>query len=335
MLRLLLKCVLLVFINCQVIAQPVQKKIQFAGFTQGTTYNISYYASSIFITQQQVDSILSALDRSLSIYNRRSLISTFNCANNSVKLDKHLRNVLKKSLYINKETNGIFDVTIGIVTNAWGFGKEKISVLPDSNSVTQLLKFTGSEKILITQKVVEKKIPCLQLDVNGIAQGYSVDVIADFFEKRGVKNYLIEIGGEIRVNGKKNDGTDFRIAIEVPDTIEFGINNNSVFLHPKRGAVTTSGNYRKYYESNGKKIPHIVDARTGWPASNELISVTVFAKDAITADGYDNAIMVMGLGAGIEFVENHKELAAFFIYKKKDGSIGYFATKQFLKLLTH
>jgi FAD:protein FMN transferase len=335
MLRLLFQWFLLVFINCHVIAQPVQKKIQFTGFTQGTTYNISYYASSIFITQQQVDSILSVLDKSLSIYNKHSLISTFNSVNDSVKLDKHLKNVLKKSLFINKQTNGIFDITIGIITNGWGFGKDKISILPDSNSIAQLLKCTGSEKILITQKTVEKKIACLQLDVNGIAQGYSVDVIAEFFEKRGVKNYLIEIGGEIRVNGKKNDGTDFSIAIEVPDTTEFGINKNSVFLHLQKGAVTTSGNYRKYYESNGKKITHIVDARTGWPASNELISVTVFAQDAITADGYDNAIMVMGLGTGIEFVENHKELAAFFIYKKKDGSIGYFATKQFLKLLTH
>lgn len=332
MCKALFSYLLFLILFSQLHAQSNPQKFLFTGYTQGTTYAVTYYASHEFVAQQQLDSILSVLDNSLSVYNKNSIISKFNNGLNAVVMDEHLKQVVQKAIYINKQTRGIFDITIGGLTKAWGFGADKVAALPDSNSITQLLRCKGNDNLFIKDNTLYKKKACVQLDVNGIAQGYSVDVLAAFLHKKGIKNFLVEIGGELRVAGTKPEGELFTVGIEMPDTTGFAMPTSIKFIQLQNGAVTTSGSYRKFYESNGKKITHIIDARNGWPATNELISVTVLAPNAITADGYDNAIMVMGLEKGIAFVEQHKELAAFFIYKKPDGSTAYFATKQFLKL---
>jgi len=174
----------------------------------------------------------------------------------------------------------------------------------------------------------------VKLDPNGIAQGYTVDVIADFLEGNGIRNYLVEVGGELRVKGRKYpEDEPMKVGIELPGEDEF---ENSILQHVisiDSGAVTTSGSYRKFYESKGKKISHILDGKTGFPSQNELISVTVIAKDGITADAYDNALMAMGLSKALKFVEGRKDMSAHFIYKLKNGQIRDTASTEFYRFL--
>jgi len=156
--------------------------------------------------------------------------------------------------------------------------------------------------------------------------------LADFFEQRGIKNYLIELGGEIRIKGRKPGNEKMSVGIETPgDDPEFSVIKRVVWLD--KGAITTSGNYRRYYERKGKKVSHLMNPKTGYSLQNELISVTVYAKDAITADGYDNAIMAMGLKKGLAFVDKNKNLAAHFIYRKNDGTVADTLSKRFRVLL--
>ena len=181
---------------------------------------------------------------------------------------------------------------------------------------------------------LRKELPCVQLDVNGIAQGYSVDLLAALLEKKGVENFMVELGGEIRVKGRKQpSGQKMAIAVEAPGDNEFEQGPARKIIYLDKGAVTTSGSYHQFYKSGSKKITHLLDPKTGYTVSNELISVTVWAKDAITADAYDNSFMVMGLKKSIEWINNYGGVEAFFIYKNPDGTIADTATKGFYKLL--
>jgi len=304
-----------------------------SGSAQGTTYHITYYAKDSSVTKFQIDSILNKIDSSLSIYKPYSLINQFNNSTDGLVADKHLREVVNKSIETCLSTKGIFDITVYPYTEAWGFGIKKIDSTPSAKTIQQLHSCVGSKKLFWSGNKLGKKAACVKLDPNGIAQGYSVDIIADFLSSNGINNYLVEIGGELRVKGRRQpDNSKMKIAIEVPGEDQWNISLSERVISIEEGAITTSGSYRKYYESKGKKISHIIDARTGYPAQNELISVTVFAKDAITADAYDNALMVMGLKKALAFVRNRKDISAHFIYYKKDGSLADTASARFYKL---
>jgi thiamine biosynthesis lipoprotein len=292
-------------------------KFQFSGYAQGTTYHITYYAEDSLIHQTQVDSILNSLDSSLSIYKPYSVISKFNASATGFLVDKHLKAVVQKSLDTYEKTNGLFDITVLPLVQAWGFGNKKNVTDPDSATVKSLLPCVSSKLIVLENNYLRKLKPCVQIDVNGIAQGYSVDVLSDFFEANGILNYMIEVGGEIRVRGKKYpENTAMKIGIESPQS-DFDSEHFQKIISLDSGAVTTSGSYRKYHESGGKKVSHIINPKTGYSSQNELISVTVFAKDAITADAYDNALMLMGLKDAIKFVDSRKDMTAYFIYEDK------------------
>lgn len=308
------------------------KKYQINGTAQGTTYHLAWYAADSLVTKRQIDSILNKIDSSLSLYKPYSLINQFNNSKNGLVVDEHFIKVIKKAQQVYKTTNGLFDITIYPLTEAWGFGPKKMDSLPGAATVKQLLSCVDSRLLYWKEKKLMKKKPCVKLDANGIAQGYSVDVLADFFEQNGIQNYLVELGGEIRVKGRKPGNEKMSVGIESPgEEVDFSLIEKVVYLD--NGAITTSGNYRRYYESKGKKISHLLNPKTGYSLQNELISVTVYAKDAITADGYDNAIMAMGLKKGLAFVEKNKELAAHFIYRKKDGTVADTMSKRFRVLL--
>lgn len=304
------------------------------GVAQGTTYHITYYEFDSIVTKKNIDSILAKLDSSISIYKNYSIISQFNNSAVGCEADEHLKEVVDKSLETYFSTKGIFDITVYPFTEAWGFGIKKTSSIPSPAIIKQLHFCVGSQYIYWSGNKLLKKKSCVKLDPNGIAQGYSVDVLSDFLEKKGINNYLVELGGEIKVKGRKQPGGEpMKIAIEIPSTDGLTVSLEQRIIVLKEGAVTTSGSYRKFYESKGRKISHIIDARTGYPSANELISVTVFAADAITADAYDNALMVMGLSKALSFTEKRKEIAAHFVYRKKDGSIADTASKKFYSLL--
>jgi thiamine biosynthesis lipoprotein len=325
-------CVLLV--TCTAfLHQPAWRKIQITGKAQGTSYHITWYARDSTFGQQQIDSILARIDTSLSIYNPQSLISKFN-ESGGVIMDNHFQTVFNKSMDTYRQTGGIFDITVQPLVQAWGFGPQKVTRLPDSATIRSLKACVSSSNLLTKGYLLMKRKRCTRIDVNGIAQGYSVDVIASFLEAHGIQNYLVELGGEIRVKGYKQPGGEkMKIGIEAPGENDFQLSMISKIIATDSGAITTSGSYRKFYESEGKKITHIIDPRTGYPSQNELISVTVFAHDAITADAYDNALMVMGLQKALEFVEQRKDIAAHFIYHSATGAIADTASSRFYKLL--
>lgn len=308
------------------------KTIRFSGQAQGTSYHITYFAKDSLVIQQQVDSIFNKIDSSLSMYKPYSLINRFNQSKDGIEADDHVALVVKKALKVYRKTNGFFDITIYPLTDAWGVGPVKRDNLPDSAKVYALLPLVDSRLIRVDGNRIYKRNRGVKLDPNGIAQGYTVDVIADFFEKNGIQNYIIELGGEIRVRGRKPNGAKMSIGIEQPANDGEPMVINRV-IYPGDGAITTSGNYKRFVESRGKKLSHLIDAHSGYPVDNELISVTVFAKDAMTADAYDNAIMAMGLKRGMAFVNKNPGLAAYFIFRRADGSIGDTMTKRFVKLL--
>ncbi|MBO9683685.1 MAG: FAD:protein FMN transferase [Flavisolibacter sp.] len=311
------------------------KKVQFTGFAQGATYQITYYATDSSIRQWQIDSILNNIDSSLSLYKPYSLINQFNSSEKGIEIDHHFKTVFDKSLEVYQTTSGLFDITVKPLVEAWGFGVKKIEVMPSDAIVADLRKCVGSDILERRGDSLLKKKSCVQIDMNGIAQGYSVDVLADFLETYGVSNYVVELGGELRVSGKNASGEKMKIGIESPPKNEFEAETFENILSIDKGAITTSGSYRKYYESNGKRITHLIDPLSGYPIQNELISVTVYAKDAITADAYDNALMLMGLNKALSFVENRNDIEAYFIYKKSDGTIADTASRGFYTMLNH
>jgi thiamine biosynthesis lipoprotein len=182
-----------------------------------------------------------------------------------------------------------------------------------------LLNYVGYKKVKIENNKVIKQHPALQLDFNAIAQGYSVDVLADFLEKKGIENYMIEIGGELRCKGKNSKGNYWNIGIDKP--IENLQKREMQTIVPlKNKAMATSGNYRKFYEKDGVKYSHTIDPKTGWPVKHQLLSATVIADDAMTADAFATVFMVMGKDKAIEFLEIHKNLnlQVYLIFQNKD-----------------
>ena len=305
------------------------------GRAQGTTYSVTYYSLTETISKREIDSIFTEIDQSLSIYRENTLISSFNNSISGLEMDDHLRKVVKKSLEVSKKSDGIFDITIYPLVQLWGFGTVKKEFFPDSGAVEQKMKCVGFHKISIKGKRLTKSDSCVKINLNAIAPGYTSDVIAEFLEKRKVNTYVVEVGGELRIKGVKPDGNLLSIGIEAPATPgdEPGTSTLQRIVRIKKGAMTTAGNYRQYREQGNQKVSHLLDARTGYPIQNELISVTVLAKDAMTADAYDNVLMGMGLQQSFRFLKRIRGLDAYFIYKKPDGTLADTATAGFYKVL--
>ncbi len=293
----------------------------FNGFAQGTTYSIVYESNKKFTPdtlQQIVEKILSDFDMSLSLYKDESVLSKIN-RNEDVKVDTFFEEVFNKSVSISDMTGGAFDVTVGPLVRAWGFGPEDHKDFSEEKR-DSLLKLIGMEKISISNGELIKTDPAIRLDFNAIAQGYSVDVIAEYFNDLGIKYYLIEIGGEVRARGTKNDNL-WRIGIDKPE------DNNIIpgqtlqaIIRISNKSLATSGNYRKFYVEDGVKYSHTIDPRTGYPAKNRLLSATILAGDCGTADGIATACMVMGHEKAIEFINSHPEFTAYFVISGTDGS---------------
>jgi thiamine biosynthesis lipoprotein len=301
------------------------------GLAQGTDYTIVYYAKDSVATKSDIDSLLAEIDQSMSLYQKGSLINQFNAAEKQIKTDRFLNDVLKRSFEINADTKGLFDITVASLVQAWGFGPKATINEPSETEIKSLLSCIGMQNLKLENGILIKTKPCIQIDLNGIAQGYSVDLIADYLTKKGIKSYVAELGGEIRIAGPKPDGTPMKIGIEGPDEHNEPAIRHIALLN--QGAITTSGNYRRFHQSGKKKITHLIDAKTGYPLENEMISVTVYAADAITADGYDNALMGMHLNEALKFIAERKNLEAYFVYHKKDGSIADTLSTGFKKIL--
>lgn len=309
------------------------REFKMSGYAQGTSYTISYFAVDSQVSQTQIDSILNVIDLSMSLYNPNSAINKFNTSETGIALDSHFEKVVKRSFDIYKDSNGIFDITVAPLVQYWGFGPKSLTEKPNTQTIESLMQCIGMDKLELTENYLSKKKPCISIDLNGIAQGYSVDVVADFMLAKGIKIFVVEIGGELRVKGPKPDGKTMRIGIEGPSETPNAEPSIKHVMSFTEGAVTTSGNYRKFLTNGSKKISHLINPKTGYPLVNEMISATIFAPDAITADGYDNVLMGMTVKEALTFVEAHKSLEAYLIYKKSDGKIADTLTTGFKKMI--
>lgn len=305
--------------------------IKITGQAQGTTYSIAWVSADKKKYQLPVDSIFRKIDSSLSTYLPASIISRINQNDSTVTPDEHFIVVFKKAEEVSEKTGGTFDVTVAPLVNAWGFGftkKEK----PDSTLVKNLLQNIGYKKVqLIGKKLVKEKSEVM-LDFNAIAQGYTVDVLAAFLESKGVQQYFVELGGEVRTKGKKNNNQPWRVGIDKPKENETEERELQAIFELENKSLATSGNYRKFYVENGQKYSHIIDPATGYPAKNNLLSASVIAGNCMTADAYATAFMVMGLEKAKQFLEQYKKLNldVYFVYDE-NGALKTYATENVKK----
>jgi len=293
----------------------------FRGFTQGTIYSIVYEAkrgTSSSEIKDEVEKILSGFDLSLSLYKDSSLISRIN-RNEDVVIDSYFEEAFKISRLVYDMTSGAFDITVGPLVKAWGFGPEGTKNFTESKR-DSLLQLVGLDKVSLQSGRIIKSNPGINLDLNAIAQGYSVDVICRYFDGLGISSYLIEIGGEVRGKGTKA-GAEWRIGIDKPvdNNITPGETLKAIIRISNKG-LATSGNYRKFYVENGIKYSHTIDPKTGYPAQNTLLSATIIADDCATADAVATACMVMGKDKAIDFIFSHPQFDAYLIYSDESGN---------------
>ena len=307
--------------------------VKLSGKAQGTTYHITYENSVKRNLQKDIDSILKAFDLSLSVYIPNSIISRINSNDKTVRVDKLFKDVFQKSKMISENTGGAFDITVGPLVNAWGFGP-KGRRTPTKSQVDSLLKFVGMDKVSLVGDKLIKKYPQVSIDVNAIAQGFSVDVVCGFLQSKGVQNYVVEIGGELKAKGKNSKGDLWKVGVDKP------IDGNNApgeqiqqVLCLNNQAVATSGDYRKYYEEKGVKYAHHIDPHSGFPAHKTILSVSVISNECAISDGYATAFMVSGLDKTKEYLKKHKELDAYIIYSDKNGKYCEFLTDGAKKMI--
>ena len=266
------------------------------------------------------------MNKSLSTYIPTSDISKINKGDSKVIIDDFFKEVFNKSKRIYAETDGFFDPTVGNLVNAWGFGPKNEKKDLTEDEVKEQMKFVGLNKVELKDGKIIKQNPEIYLDFNSIAKGFGIDVIARFFNSKKIDNYLIEIGGEIRTKGFKNNKIPWVIKLVNPIEKEDDSGFKEINLSNK--SMATSGNYRKFRITNeGKKYVHTVNPKTGYAIESNLLSVSVIAnKDCADVDAYATAFMAMGLEKTKEFLEKNKQLKAILIYTNDSGNLEEFST---------
>lgn len=296
-------------------------KFTIQGFTQGTTYNITYEDSVKRITKKTIDSILIEFDNSCSIYNDSSLISKIN-NNTCDTLDSYIKECLNISKELYLISDSLFDITIKPIIEAHGFvAKKKLNEI----NLDSIIQFIGFDKISIQNNKLNKQDPRTEIDLNAIAQGYSVDVISRYFDKLDIKNYIVEIGGEVFARGKNYKGKRWRVGIDKPidGTVNSAAGYMSIVKLNNLG-LATSGNYRKFYISeDGQRINHTFNPKTGLTVASNLLSSTILAPSAMIADGYATVCMTVGLEKSIKILERDSTLYGMLVYSDGDSIKSY------------
>ncbi|MGL5979983.1 MAG: FAD:protein FMN transferase [Phocaeicola sp.] len=301
------------------------------GLVFGTIYKITYQSDESL--KEEIENRLKEVDNSLSTFKKQSIITKVN-QNEPVELDTHFVQVYNIAQRIAAETDGAYDITVAPLVNAWGFGF-KHSAGIETATIDSLKQFVGYKKIKLSDGKIVKEDKRTLLDCSSIAKGYGVDQVAQLLESKGIKNFLVDIGGEVVAKGKNPKMKLWRIGINKPIEDSLSINQElQTILEMSNIGMATSGNYRNFYYKDGKKYAHTIDPLTGYPAENSLLSATVIAKDCTTADAYATAFMVMGIEKAEAFCKKHPELEVYFIYAShEEGSYQVFMTDGMKKLV--
>jgi thiamine biosynthesis lipoprotein len=290
------------------------------GLVFGTIYQITYQYDGDL--QPQIEEELRKVDFSLSPFNKESLITHIN-QNEDVTVDTMFTDVYMLARRISGETNGAFDITVAPLVNAWGFGFRH-QQWPDSTTIDSLRRYIDYRSVTLTADGrIQKRHPETMLDCSAIAKGYGVDAVARLLDRKGVKNYMVDIGGEVVVKGKNPKMNLWRIGINKPDDDSLSVNQDlQDILNLTDRGMATSGNYRNFYYRDGKKYAHTIDPRTGYPVQHSLLSATVLAATCAEADAYATAFMVMGVDEATAFCRQHPEIEAYFIFAADSVTYG-------------
>lgn len=285
----------------------------------GTSYHITWIdGAAPAEVSAAVETILESVNASMSTYRPQSEISRFNRqpVNEWIEVSDDFYRVFEMSRGVSRASAGAYDVTIAPLVNLWGFGPEASTELPAPELITAGLSQVGEARIEIDERgtALRKRAP-VQLDFSSIAKGYGVDRVVDWMDGRGMSNYLVEIGGEIRVKGQSPRGGPWRIAVEKPDPM---VRESTATLELSQGAVATSGDYRNYFEHDGIRYSHSIDPRTGWPVRHQLVSVTVVHESAALADAWATALTVLGAEAALR-TAREQGLAVYLISRDGDA----------------
>ncbi|WP_338291409.1 FAD:protein FMN transferase [Planctobacterium marinum] len=314
--------------------QPVPNEVHLTGPTMGTTYNIKYWSETEQIPediQAKVDAELVHINKLMSTYDPGSELSVFNQSKNTepYSLSDETMLVMNEAINIAKMSNGYLDITVGPLVNLWGFGPQaKPEVIPSDAEIVAIRAKVGFDKLTLSGNTVTRSHPEMYVDLSTVAKGYGVDRVAEIVESFGINNYLVEIGGEMRVAGEKLNGQQWRIAIEKPVTMERAVQE---IISVGNNAIATSGDYRNYYEEEGVRYSHLIDPKTGKPIQHNLVSVTVVHPSCLIADGFSTAIAVMGKEAGLEMALQNN--LSVLLITRENGEFKEYTTPGFESFL--
>lgn len=297
----------------------------FSGQTMGTTYNVKYVTNDQLDHEQLKQSVeqrLIEINQLMSTYIDDSELSLFNksAPNSPYLLSQETAFVVAEALRIGALSEGVLDVTVGPLVNLWGFGPTKRpETIPTASQITQAKRFSGLDKLQLNGLELTKTVDGLYLDLSTIAKGYGVDAISQLLSDAKLDNFLVEIGGEMRVSGTKANGEAWRIAIEKPVTTERAVQR---IISVGNHAVATSGDYRNYFEEAGVRYSHLIDPNTGYPIQHKTVSATIVHPSSMTADGLATAMMVLSPEQAKALAEK-ENLALLLVFKEGDGFIEY------------
>lgn len=302
----------------------------------GTTYHIQYFSKEHFDAQKGIDSVVQAINQSMSTYISDSDISRINRGDSTVVVDSNFREVFEISAGINKITDGYFDPTIGVLRNAYGFGDVKPLAEIDSQNIDSLMQFVGFHKVKLKDDgTIHKEFPQIYFDFNAIAKGYGVDCIGRYLDAKGVSDYLIEVGGEILAKGvNRTSGHEWTIGIETPDS-ELEDREYKATVRLKNEGLAASGNYRKFRvdSATGKRYVHTLNPLTGSAEQSDVTSSTVIAPTCGVADAYATAFMALGIEKSKELLKKLPEIEAYLTYTDSTSRDQLFVTEGFKKRL--
>ncbi len=295
-----------------------------------TTFHIKYeYDRSV---REEIMEALQRFDDSLNPFKESSIIGKVN-NNVPVKLDSMFLKVFNKSMEVARKTDGKFDITASPFINAWGFGFKNMDNVTQEK-IDSMKPFVGYNKIRIEDGVVIKDDPRVQINTSAISKGYSCDIVAYVLQDLGIKNYMVEIGGEITMKGVNEKGSCWRIGIDKPTDDSTAMQREiQIILSICDKAVATSGNYRNYYIKDGVKYSHTIDPQTGYPSEQNILGATIIADDCMTADAYATAFMAMGVEKSVEVAQTIPGLHYYFIYVKPDGKVDSMFSDEFDQFL--
>ena len=294
---------------------PYQKN---AGLIFGTTYSVTYQCDEDL--QKEIEAELKKVDDEFSMFNSQSVVARLNNGEKP-ELSNDFIDVFKLARQVSEDTNGAFDITVAPLVNAWGFGF-KHEQMPTKEQVDSLRQLIGYQYVTLKDKTIEMQKPGMMLDFSAIAKGYGVDVVARLLERHDIKNYMVEIGGEITTRGINPERVPWRIGVNKPNEDALDESHElQTILNVTDKAMATSGNYRNFYVKEGKKYAHTIDPKTGYPVQHTLLSATVLTDRCSKADAYATSFMVLGMDGAKKILERHKELMAYLIFTDSKGNL--------------